>query len=155
MDWLRAGAARRMGELAPDGAGTHDPTDIRAQRDLYGVDTQQELLGALATLPPRQRAVIVLRYWKTCPKPRWLRFLAARPAAFAPGFRVSHGTSSATDAHGFFDYGDYAQGRLPVAPVLSGLVRQLRQHRHQPGWEAAPAGSLQRLGLPPVTHPPP
>lgn len=87
MDWLRAGAARRMGELAPDGAGTHDPTDIRAQRDLYGVDTQQELLGALATLPPRQRAVIVLRYWKTCPKPRWLRFLAARPAAFAPGLR--------------------------------------------------------------------
>ena len=44
--------------------------DIRALRDLHGVDTKQELLGALTTLPARQRAVIVLRYWEDLDKIR-------------------------------------------------------------------------------------
>jgi RNA polymerase sigma-70 factor (sigma-E family) len=61
--------ARRSGELAAaDRAGTYDPVDTRAQRDLHEVDTQQELLGALATLPARQRAIIVLRYWEDLPE---------------------------------------------------------------------------------------
>jgi RNA polymerase sigma-70 factor (sigma-E family) len=56
---------RRKGELA---GGVHDLVDTRAQRDLYKVDARQELLGVLATLPARQRAVIVLRYWEDLPE---------------------------------------------------------------------------------------
>ena len=60
---------RRKGELAAaDDAGVHGLADTRAQRDLHKVDTRQELLGALATLPARQRAVIVLRYWEDLPE---------------------------------------------------------------------------------------
>jgi RNA polymerase sigma-70 factor (sigma-E family) len=61
--------ARRTGELTAAGsAGTRDPVDNRAERDLLDVDTQQELLGALATLTARQRAIIVLRYWEDLPE---------------------------------------------------------------------------------------
>lgn len=60
---------RRKGELAAaDGAGVYGLVDTRAQRDLHKVDTRQELLGALAALPARQRAVIVLRYWEDLPE---------------------------------------------------------------------------------------
>jgi RNA polymerase sigma-70 factor (sigma-E family) len=65
--------ARHTGELAasarpglPDRA---DRADVRAERDLRAVDTQEELLQALGTLPARQRAVIVLRYWEDLPEP--------------------------------------------------------------------------------------
>ncbi len=61
--------ARRTGELAAaDSAGIQDLADSRAQRDLHEVDTQQELLGVLATMTARQRAVIVLRYWEDLPE---------------------------------------------------------------------------------------
>ncbi len=39
-------------------------TDVGAEAaDLTGLDTREELLEALAALPPRQRTVIVLRYF--------------------------------------------------------------------------------------------
>jgi RNA polymerase sigma-70 factor (sigma-E family) len=61
--------ARRTGELtAAESAATWEPTDIRAQRALYEVDTREELRGALAALPARQRAFIVLRYWEDLPE---------------------------------------------------------------------------------------
>jgi RNA polymerase sigma-70 factor (sigma-E family) len=61
--------ARRAGELtASDGGGAADRADVRAQRDLHGVDSQQELLGALGALTARQRAVILLRYWEDLPE---------------------------------------------------------------------------------------
>ena len=60
--------ARRTGELAAEGAGAPEPADLRALRDLHGVDTQQDLLATLATLPPGQRAAIVLRYWEDLPE---------------------------------------------------------------------------------------
>ena len=61
--------ARRAGELtAAHSAGTRESADIRALRDLHKVETQEELLGALATLPARQRAAIVLRYWEDLPE---------------------------------------------------------------------------------------
>jgi 2-polyprenyl-3-methyl-5-hydroxy-6-metoxy-1,4-benzoquinol methylase len=61
--------ARRTGELAAaDCAGTRDPVDNRAERDLHEADTQQELPGALATMTARQRAVIVLRYREDLPE---------------------------------------------------------------------------------------
>jgi RNA polymerase sigma-70 factor (sigma-E family) len=61
--------ARRTSELAAaDSAGAREPVDIRAQRALREVDNQQELLGVLATMTARQRAVIVLRYWEDLPE---------------------------------------------------------------------------------------
>jgi RNA polymerase sigma-70 factor (sigma-E family) len=61
--------ARRAGELAAsDGDDATDLADIRAQRGLYGVDAQQELLGALGALTARQRAIILLRYWEDLPE---------------------------------------------------------------------------------------
>lgn len=59
--------ARRTGELTvPPGA--RDLPDSRAEHDLEAVYTQAELLGTLASLPARQRAVIVLRYWEDLPE---------------------------------------------------------------------------------------
>jgi RNA polymerase sigma-70 factor (sigma-E family) len=61
--------ARRTGELSVAGSQrTADLADSRAERDLRAVDVQEELLRALAGLPPRQRAVIVLRYWEDLPE---------------------------------------------------------------------------------------
>jgi RNA polymerase sigma-70 factor (sigma-E family) len=61
--------ARRTGELAMAGSqSTADLADSRAERDLRAVDAQEELLNALAGLPPRQRAVIILRYWEDLPE---------------------------------------------------------------------------------------
>jgi RNA polymerase sigma-70 factor (sigma-E family) len=56
---------RRTGELAvPGSVGLGDRADSHAERDLQAVDTQAELLRALACLPARQRAVLILRYWE-------------------------------------------------------------------------------------------
>ena len=61
--------ARHTGELAASARpGLPDRADVRAERDLRAVDTQEELLQALGTLPARQRAVIVLRYWEDLPE---------------------------------------------------------------------------------------
>ena len=61
--------ARHAGELAVSARpGQPDRADARAERDLRDVDTQDELLQALGTLPARQRAVIVLRYWEDLPE---------------------------------------------------------------------------------------
>jgi RNA polymerase sigma-70 factor (sigma-E family) len=38
--------------------------DERSRRELSGVDARSELIPALGTLPPRQRAVLVLRYFE-------------------------------------------------------------------------------------------
>ena len=45
-----------------------DVTDDSSARDLSRVDARHELLCALATLPPRQRAVLVLRYLADLPE---------------------------------------------------------------------------------------
>jgi RNA polymerase sigma-70 factor (sigma-E family) len=60
---LRDGQARsrRRGELA-ERAGDREPSDDAAAQALEGVPVRDELLVALGRLPPRQRAVLVLRY---------------------------------------------------------------------------------------------
>jgi RNA polymerase sigma-70 factor (sigma-E family) len=57
---------RRRSELAT-APGLEDQPDHRAERALRAVDTQTVLQAALARLPARQRAVIVLRYWEDLP----------------------------------------------------------------------------------------
>jgi RNA polymerase sigma-70 factor (sigma-E family) len=65
----RGRRARRSVELAaPPGAPALDLADRRAEDDLRTVDARAELIAALNSLPARQRAVIVLRYWDELPE---------------------------------------------------------------------------------------
>lgn len=71
---------RRSRELDPAGAGElADRADGRAERQIAAVDTQAELLAALAALPVRQRAVIVLRYWEDLPEAEVAAMLGCSP----------------------------------------------------------------------------
>ena len=78
MDHPRAYARRVLLNLALDGstrrarrrlelersATIDESCDERSSGELTAVDTRSELVAALATLPPRQRAVLVLRYFE-------------------------------------------------------------------------------------------
>ncbi len=56
---------RRRRELVGDDAGTLTAVpDESSARRLNAVGVRAELIAALATLPPRQRAVLVLRYFE-------------------------------------------------------------------------------------------
>jgi RNA polymerase sigma factor (sigma-70 family) len=76
MDHPLAYARRILINLALDGAkrrsvhqqelelrALHERADEAAARELGALDTKSELLAALAALPARQRAVVVLRYF--------------------------------------------------------------------------------------------
>jgi RNA polymerase sigma-70 factor (sigma-E family) len=41
-----------------------DTPEVATSSDFAGVESRMVLTGALAALPPRQRAVVVLRYWE-------------------------------------------------------------------------------------------
>jgi RNA polymerase sigma-70 factor (sigma-E family) len=57
--------SRRRDELEqPDGAALDIHTDEAATRAFGALDARAELIDALAVLPPRQRAVLVLRYFE-------------------------------------------------------------------------------------------
>ena len=58
--------ARQRTELQPHDGAT-EPADDGAARALRNVDDQAEFRWALARLPARQRAVLVLRYWSDLP----------------------------------------------------------------------------------------
>jgi len=55
---------RQRAELEPSAA---EPADEGARRALLQVDDLAEFRWAVAQLPPRQRAVLVLRYWEDLP----------------------------------------------------------------------------------------
>jgi RNA polymerase sigma-70 factor (sigma-E family) len=55
--------SRRQLELS-DAAASEALPDEAAGRELGSIDTRSELMQALAALPPRQRAVLVLRYFE-------------------------------------------------------------------------------------------
>jgi RNA polymerase sigma-70 factor (sigma-E family) len=57
--------ARRRQELGSDMPAVTDENSARA---LDGVAVRSELIQALGTLPPRQRAVLVLRYFEDLPE---------------------------------------------------------------------------------------
>jgi RNA polymerase sigma-70 factor (sigma-E family) len=62
---LDGSARRSRRRLELEGSGTIDEgCDERSTGELTAVDTRSELVAALATLPPRQRAVLVLRYFE-------------------------------------------------------------------------------------------
>jgi RNA polymerase sigma-70 factor (sigma-E family) len=67
--------ARRRGEL--DGALS--PSDGPAQDLLGGLETRAELLDALARLTPRQRAVLVLRYFNDLTEAETAEVLSCPP----------------------------------------------------------------------------
>jgi len=64
--WLRRRDERSLDAAEPGPAGG-DPASLVARRD--------ELIRALAALPPRQRAVLVLRYWEDMPEAEVARVL--------------------------------------------------------------------------------
>jgi len=57
--WRRRGAWRRMPRLLPS-----QPNDDTGPDPVTTVDLRDALVRALRELPPRQRAVVVLRYWE-------------------------------------------------------------------------------------------
>lgn len=57
---LRRRAERPLEDADANHVGAGDPAGLVARRDL--------LIRSLATLPPRQRAVLVLRYWEDLPE---------------------------------------------------------------------------------------
>jgi RNA polymerase sigma-70 factor (sigma-E family) len=69
------GRARRRGEL--DGAPA--VADRPARDLLVRVETRAELLDALARLTPRQRAVLVLRYFNDLTEPQTAEVLGCSP----------------------------------------------------------------------------
>jgi RNA polymerase sigma-70 factor (sigma-E family) len=101
--------ARRVGELAvPDRAGVEDQADGRAERDLAAVDSQMELIQALAALSARQRAVIVLRYWADLPE-----------AEVAGILGCSTGTVKSTASRGLARLREVLCARASDLPALS------------------------------------
>src|SRR5260370_1090279 len=69
----------------------------------------------------------------------WATYSTDGGARFAPGFGVSRGHLQRDGCSQLLRLRRLHPSRLPVTPVLPGLVRQLRQHRHQPGRQAAQA----------------
>lgn len=57
---------RLRAELEPPGL-VAEPADASTERALQQVDDLAEFRWAVAQLPPRQRAVLVLRYWEDLP----------------------------------------------------------------------------------------
>ncbi len=58
-----APARARRGEELARSDDALDATDQASVRVLTGIDDRSEFRWALAALPPRQRAILVLRYW--------------------------------------------------------------------------------------------
>lgn len=66
LDGARRRSRRRqeLGDIDRAAQALPDTADDAAARALSAVDARTELIAALATLPPRQRAVLVLRYFE-------------------------------------------------------------------------------------------
>jgi len=95
--------SRQRAELEPPGS-RGEPADESATRALRGIEDLAEFRWALAELPPRQRAVLVLRYWVDLPVAEVAGILGcsagtvkstASRAAARLAWILTHGDSSA------------------------------------------------------------
>jgi RNA polymerase sigma-70 factor (sigma-E family) len=62
------GRKRRRNELDSNNGALEECADETANQVIRGIDARSDFRLALATLPPQQRAVIVLRYWEDLPE---------------------------------------------------------------------------------------
>jgi RNA polymerase sigma-70 factor (sigma-E family) len=98
-----------------DGPPLEDRADEGSSRDLGRVDAQSELVSALGTLPPRQRAVLVLRYFVDLPE-----------AEVAAALGCSLGTVKSTASRGL---ARLEQELRPPQPQPVPQPDQMRNHR--------------------------
>ncbi|MGI9009063.1 MAG: hypothetical protein ACR2FU_23230 [Streptosporangiaceae bacterium] len=68
IDGSKARARRRADLAARSAARTLDVPDEAAARMISAADARLDLIDALMTLTPRQRAVLVMRYWADLPE---------------------------------------------------------------------------------------
>jgi len=85
----RARGARRRSELSAPEPQENGQRDGHVPDPSELIDTHDELIAALATLPPRQRAVLVLRYFLDLPE-----------AEVAAALQCSLGTVKSTASRG-------------------------------------------------------
>src|ERR1022692_4612946 len=64
----KEGRKRRRNELDSSNGALEEYADETANRVIRGIDARSDFRLALATLPPQQRALIVLRYWEDLPE---------------------------------------------------------------------------------------
>ncbi|HEX4106776.1 MAG TPA: SigE family RNA polymerase sigma factor [Solirubrobacteraceae bacterium] len=103
--------ARRRHELA-GGEALHERPDRASARALADLDTRAELLAALGALPPRQRAVLVLRYFEDLPE-----------AQVAQALGCSQGTVKSSASRGLARLREALQ---PVEPVpVTGETKEI------------------------------
>jgi RNA polymerase sigma-70 factor (sigma-E family) len=102
--------ARRRQEL--NGQPPEDRADESSSQDLRRVDASAEIVTALGTLPPRQRAVLVLRYFVDLPE-----------AEVATVLGCSVGTVKSTASRGL---ARLAQELRPPTPVPETQTRSAR-----------------------------
>ena len=103
------GRTRRNAELEADCHNLLDAhVDVGAAAQLGTVDIVSEFRSALATLPRRQRAVIVLRYWEDLPE-----------ADVAALLECSVGTVKSTASRGLARLREVMGATAPPAPRIA------------------------------------
>lgn len=108
----RQRSARELAE--PEGeAWRAASADDQAERDFSSVDAQVELIAALAMLPARQRAVIVLRYWEDLPE-----------AEVAAILGCSTGTVKSTASRGLYRLRDLLNASRAEQPAAGATAPQ-------------------------------
>jgi DNA-directed RNA polymerase specialized sigma24 family protein len=101
-------------ELSRDGHGDHGGRSGNSNCDLgEAVSTRQSLMAALATLPPRQRAVVVLRF-----------FHDYTEAATAEAMGTSVGTVKSQTFKALASLRIFEELREGAAPDIAGSARE-------------------------------
>ena len=104
--------SRQRAELEPLGGHQAETADESAARALRGVDDQAEFRWALAMLAPRERAVLVLRYWADLPV-----------AEVAEILGCSRGTVKSTASRGAARLARVLTGQPAPADIVSSVRR--------------------------------
>lgn len=116
--------SRREREL--EGQPVEERVDEASAQALARIDTQSELVSALGVLPPRQRAVLVLRYFADLPE-----------AEIADTLGCSLGTVKSTVSRGL------ARLEQELRPPAAGVVAQPAAGAVQPAAQAAQPDTMR------------